>query len=199
MIPKVRNLQVIRNGQAQGYHYAEAFEDLMAAFHNVTQQTNSNPNGPVDAPPQISAVNVVASGGVHDVTIQDDAPVNRGAHYFLDWDTDPQFKNARTISLGPTRQWRGTLGINGNVYFRGYHSYPTSAPSEAVYAGTQSNPTGFNAGSITLPVSGGNATGAITGPTPLPTTGSGTEPSVQPQGAAGFGFNPQRGAKGNLL
>lgn len=157
------------------------FRQVQDSLNALGSQTNAQPDGSATAAPLgPSALNVTAAGGVHDVTIQDNAPANRGMHYFLDYDTNPNFTNARTIALGPSRTARLTLGISGPVYFRGYNSYPTSAPSAPVYLGTQANPTGVNAG------------GAITGPTVQATTGSGTEPSVQPQGAAGFGFTSSR-------
>lgn len=171
------NIELIRS--RLGPDVADEFSKLELAFNTVNQQVNANPLGDVAPPPQISGVVVTPKGGgVHQVTIQDNNPVNRGAVYFAEYSLDPNFSTFTTVSMGPSRQIDVPAGT-GNLNWRGYNSYPTSAPSAPVYHGAAVNSTGATA----------SAAAGIAG------TGSGTEPSVQPQGAAGFGFNPDRGSR----
>ena len=149
---------------------------LEQGINNTAQQVNASPVGATEAPPQISGIAVVPKGGgVHQVTLQDNNPVNRGIFYFADYSQDPNFSTFTTVNMGPSRQIDVPAGT-GDLHWRGYSQYQTSPPSEPVYHGVAVNSTGTTA----------SAAAGIAG------TGSGTEPSVQPQGAAGFGFNPDR-------
>lgn len=183
------------------------FQSMIDVDNNIGRQTLAAPVGKADPPPTISGINVVGGGGFHRVTIQDNNPIPRGVEYHLEWDTSPQFTNPQQISLGPDRGRDVQLGIGGPVYWRAYSSKRTSEPSEPVYFGTKSNPTGVTGGSlstaVTVTVTGitagagtatgtGTATTPVVGPARLPSTGAGTEPSQFPQGGAGFGFNDSR-------
>lgn len=156
---------------------AEALQGIADAVQTVAKQTNANPQGPVAPPPKISSLSVVASGGIHRVQIKDNGNVQRGIIYHLEYSTSPQFTTATTFlsHSGPSRD-HGLFYGKGPIYWRGFSQYLTGPPSEPVYFGTQTNPTAVDAG------------GSIVAPTVLSAAGSGTEPSVQPQGAAGFGF-----------
>lgn len=152
------------------------FEQMQNALNNAAEQVNASPVGTTAAPPQISAIQVVPKGGgVHQVTIQDNNPVTRGISYFAEYSLDANFSTFTTIPMGPSRQLDIPAGT-GSLNWRGYSQYQTSAPSAPVYHEIAVNSTGATA----------SAAAGIAG------TGSGTEPSVQPQGAAGFGFNPNR-------
>jgi hypothetical protein len=167
-------------------------KQLHDAHNNIGKQVNAAPVGKTPAPQPISGVTVTGAGGVHEVAIQDNTPANRGLHYFVEWDTSKDFTNPRQESLGPDRQWRANLGVPGPIFVRAYSGYPTSEPSEPVYHGSSAGPIGVDAGGLTLTVSGGTATGTITGPSPLANVGVGTEPSLLPQPSAGFGFDDTR-------
>jgi hypothetical protein len=146
------------------------------AINNAASQVNASPVGTTEAPPQVSGVSVVPKGGgVHQVTIQDNNPVTRGISYFAEYSLDANFSTFTTVPMGPSRQLDIPAGT-GALNWRVYSAYQTSAPSTAVYHDVAVNSTGTTAS-------------AAAG---IPGTGSGTEPSVQPQGAAGFGFNPNR-------
>ena len=171
------NIELIRS--RLGPEVADEFSKLELAFNTVNQQVNANPLGEVPPPPQVSSVTVVPKGGgVHQVTIQDNNPVSRGIAYFAEYSLDPNFSTFTPVPMLSSRQLDVPAGT-GNLYWRAYSAYPTSAPSAPVYHGTAVNSTGTTA----------SAAAGIAG------TGSGTEPSVQPQGAAGFGFNPDRGSR----
>ena len=170
----VRNLNEIRTRDPK---LAEALDDIIAGVsaNNQNQQT--------DAPPQISALQVTAAGGVFDIAITDNNPVYRGVNYFVEYSTTAAFFQPVVVDLGASRNYRATWG-NQTFYFRAYSQYPTSPPSAPVYYGTQQNPTGVNGG------------GATSGPAPLASTGSGTAPSSGKTGGAGFGVAPYRGGVG---
>ena len=168
------NIELIRS--RLGPEVADEFSKFELAFNTVNQQINANPMGPVAAPSQISAIAVTPKGGgVHQVTIQDNSPVSRGISYFAEYSQDPAFGTFTTVPMGPSRQIDVPAGT-GNIFWRAYSSYPTSSPSDAVYHGVAVN-------------SGGATASAAAG---IAGTGSGTEPSTQPKGGAGFGFDPDR-------
>lgn len=174
--PTVRNLVAIRQGTATPAMYFEAFSDLMSAVNNISTQGNTNPNGPVAAPPQISAVTAkVLSPGVHQVSIEDNSPVNRGIIYHFELSTTPHFETGTVVlaQSGPSKDAIVNTGA-GPLFWRGFSQYLTSDPSLPVYAGAA--------------VDAGGAART----TPLTGAGSGTEPISKPQGGAGFGFTSNR-------
>lgn len=170
------NLELIRS--SLGPQVADEIEKVQTALNTMAAQTNSNPVGTVQPPPKVSAVNVspISGSGYHDVAIQDNNPVNRGVNYFVEYSTVPNFAGTttKTIPLGPSRNGRIPVG-SGPVYFRAYSSYLTSSPSDPVYHGNA-----VDAGGTFVSTSG------------LPGVGSGTEPSLNPQAGAGFGFSQNR-------
>ncbi len=168
------NIELIRS--RLGPELADEFSKFELAFNTVNQQTNANPLGPVEPPPQVSGVAVVPKGGgVHQVTIQDNNPVNRGISYFAEYSLDPNFSTFTVVPMGPSRQLDVPAGT-GDLSWRVYSAYQTGGPSDPIYHTGTVNSTGTTAA-------------AAAG---IPGTGSGTEPSLQPQGSAGFGFDPVR-------
>ena len=161
----------------------KALESIVQQVQNVATQVAATPVGSTNAPPTISALTVVASGGTFDIQVQDNSPVQRGINYFVEYSTAPDFAQPHVVDLGAARTYRATWG-NQTLYFRAYSQYPTSPPSATVYFGPANAPTA---------VAGG---GASAGPTPQASTGSGTAPNNGQQGGAGFGYTPTRGARG---
>lgn len=170
----VRNLEYIRSKDPK---FAEALDDIIQA------QSTTNQNQQPDAPPQISALQVTAAGGVFDIAITDNNPVYRGVNYFVEYSTTQSFNQPIVVDLGASRNYRATWG-NQTFFFRAYSQYPTSAPSQPVYFGSATSP---------IAVTGG---GVSSGPAPLGSNGSGTAPSSGKDGGAGFGKDPYRGGKG---
>jgi len=154
------------------------------ALNTMAQQTNANPLGPVDPPPQISAVTVTPKGGgVHQVTIQDNNPIERGVEYFAEYSQTPDFSTFTSVPMGPSRQVDVPVGT-GPVYWKAYSAKKTSAPSAPIYhGGTEAAPAAVDSQGTTAAVSAG-----------IPGTGTGTEPSTDPRGSAGYGFDPVRSA-----
>lgn len=174
---EVRNLPYLRGQDAK---LAEAVEDILKLVGNAATQTAANPSGLVGPPPTISSLAVVAANGMFHAVIQDNRPVLRGISYFIEWSTTPNFAQPHVIFLGPSRSHWMFFGSQ-TLYFRAYSQYPTGNPSEPVYFGTAASPTA---------VAGG---GALAGPTPLPSPGSGTAPTTGLNGGAGYGHEPTRG------
>lgn len=176
-----------RNREAIKSKYPEVFEALEDILDLQTQtmtQANISPSGQTSAPPPISSLSVVASGGVFDMSIVDFNPVTRGINYFIEYSTTPSFVAPTVIDLGASRNHRANLG-NQTFFFRAYSAYPTSPRSNPVYFGTQSNPTGVVGG------------GTFTGPAPQASQGSGTSNGAS-SGDGGFGNQQSRG-KNNPL
>lgn len=169
--PTIRNLHYIRQKDPK---LAEAFDDLVKAMGNVSVQTVTHPDGANVQPAPVNSVKVVAQDGIYHATITDHNPVYRGVNYFLEYDTDPTFPSPQVIDNKSSRTWRGHLG-NQSLYWRAYSQYPQGgAPSTPVAHG----------GAQPVAVVGG---GTISGPSLLPSTGSGTASSDGTQGGSGAG------------
>lgn len=179
--PQYRNRSVIRSGKATGAHMQEALDDLQNQIHLMAQQTNANPTGSVQAPPQISSVSVsFPAPGVHQVSIQDNNPVSRGIVYHFEASTTADFSQPILVQSGPSRDHVNFYG-KGPLFWRGFSQYPASPPSAPVYLGTPTSPTAADAG------------GAIARTGDLGGSGSGSEPTSNFRGGAGFGFDANRG------
>lgn len=151
--------------------YPQVYEALLATIKAVNQigsVTGTAATSTVQTPANQCQLFVVAADGIFDIAILDPQP-NRGEDYFVEYDTDASFVNAKTKFLGPGRSWRGELG-SGTFYFRTYKQLQGSNVSNIVYFGNP--PAGVTGG------------GALAGPTPQDTTGSGS--SLAP----GFGYGP---------
>lgn len=136
------------------------------------------PKANLPAPNPITAINVSAQDGIYHATISDSGQVQKGIGYFLEYDTDQNFTKPTIIDLGASRQYRGYLG-NQSLYWRGYSQMSppfNSMPSAPLVHG----------GKLPIVVPGG---GAATGPTVLPSTGSGTGSITGEQGGVGHGVN----------
>lgn len=175
--PSYRNRAYIQDKDSK---ISEAFDDVLSQISSIQRQTNSDPTGNTPPPPTPGSLTVTAAHGIFDAAIQDNtSPIKRGAQYFLQYSTTPSFDAPVTVSLGPSRNWRGSLG-NQKLYWRAHSSYPTSAKSGHVYHGTSVQPTAVQGG------------GVLTGPQLQPSQGTGT--SVGADGSdGGFGNQPSRG------
>jgi hypothetical protein len=174
MALKIANLDWLLNDPM--LHLAgEAIQSVSQALENLSTKLSINSQGDTRPPAPHSAVNVVAKGGVTHVSLMDNNPRTSQVHNFVEWDTDRNFSNAQPIHLGPTRQVRipTFMGVTP-VYVRSYTQHSDGQRSEFSYHGTKQNPTPIIDGAT------------IPGPTPPPTTGSGTSPVA----GHGFGVEP---------
>lgn len=142
----------------------EAFTAIERAINQLGSVAGIDAKDVAATPVNRGSLAVVQDNGFHDVTISD--PANeRGETYFLEYDTDPSFKTATTISLGPSRSWRGSLGLAQNSYWRMYKQIPGSNPSEPINFGGQT-PVAVPAGGMPGPPRGafvGSGSGSQSG------------------------------------
>lgn len=155
----------------------ETIQALAQHVENLSNNSVSGTQGDYPAPSPIGAISVQAADGIFDVKLTDNGPIRRGIGYFAEYSTEPHFTNPIVVHMGTSRNWRGQLG-NLSVYWRAYHGYQGSKPSDPVYFG----------GSTPTQVVGGGAAG----PTLQSSSGSGTASSSGEQGAQGWGIQAQR-------
>jgi hypothetical protein len=124
----LRNMARIRQ---QYPDIAEALADLMASHNSVAQQVNASPVGATPSPAPHAAISVRGGAGILDVALSDNSPQYAGKEHFFDYSQDG-FKTFHTKSLGPAKNWRGSLGT-GSFQVRSYTQYPTSQPSSMLY------------------------------------------------------------------
>lgn len=114
---------------------AQIIQSLEDAHNYAADQSNVDPTGAqVAAPSQISSINVVESGGIHDIQIVDQAPAYRGINYRADYSQTADFQNFHTIDLGTSQNYRANLGP-GKYYWRANNKYHASDESPHVYHG----------------------------------------------------------------
>lgn len=182
------DITFLKDNDPSGRMY-ELMRQLIDSHNHVARQVNASPVGIMDSPPPISSINAVGAGGNHAVVITDNNPVKQGIIYHFEYSSSPNFPTGQVYlaQSGPSRSLTGFALGKGKFFWRGYSQYPGSPPSAPVYYGTQSNPTGVDAG------------GSITGPAAPPSTGSGTDQGLFPQGGQGFGPGPGSRATKNLI
>jgi hypothetical protein len=151
----------------------ETLTKIVAAVNAASQSAGVDSSTPSPAPSPIASVMVQAANGWFDLVITDPSASRPGLFYFAESDTTPGFNAPRVYFLGASRNLYTQLG-NQTLYWRAYSQYVGSLPSAPVSFG--SPPTAV--------VGGGSA-----GPTPLPSSGSGTLPNGLLRGGNGFGTN----------
>lgn len=177
----IANIEKIR---AKDPFLAEALESIARPVENIAQQTTASLVGSTPKPSPPVAINVVASGGIHDIAITDSDPTTqRGINYFAEYSSSASFAQATTVDLGAARNIRLGLG-NQTFFWRARRGYPTGPSSDPVYFGTEGQPTAVTGG------------GSATGPAPQASQGAGTSQGAN-GGDGGFGNNPIRGAGSN--
>jgi hypothetical protein len=114
---------------------ATSLDAIERAINAQADQTNSDPTGATQATPsQVSAINVVAQGGIHDIQIQDSSPAYAGLNYVAEYSQKSDFSNYHTIDLKTSQNYRANLG-DGQYYWRARSYYHAATPSEPVYHG----------------------------------------------------------------
>lgn len=159
---EVPNLTFLRSIPIYGAKLYEALNGIRLGVNAVVKQTNANPSGQPESPPNIDALNVTAQDGHFHISVTDQSSgLRRGVQYRIEHADNPAFIGAHPIVIGDSRSYDMYMG-NVTRYFRASSSYPSSNQSQHVYHGTQTEPT---------PVIGG---GPTAGPMFLPSQGSGT-------------------------
>ncbi len=152
----------------------ETLVKIVSAVNATSQRAGVDPSTPAPAPSSIASLTVRASSGWFDLAIVDPANSRPGLFYFAESDVTPGFNSPRVYFMGSSRNLYVQLG-NQSLYWRAYSQYVGSLPSAPVTFGAPP-----------LPVSGGG----ISGPTPLPSQGSGALPNGLLRGGNGFGIHP---------
>jgi len=152
----------------------ETLTKIVTSLNATSQRAGVDPSTPAPAPTPVASITVQASSGWFDISIADPSDARPGLFYFAESDTTAAFGSPRVYFMGASRNLYVQLG-NQTLYWRAYSQYIGSLPSA---------PTTF--GSPPTAVSGGGATG----PTPLPSSGSGVLPNGRLRGGNGFGINP---------
>jgi len=160
--------------KTQDPYLYETLSKIVSAVNATSQHAGVDSLTPSPAPSPIAAVTVQAANGYFDLAITDTAPSNPGLFYFAESDTTPSFSAPRVYFLGASRNLYVQLG-NQTLYWRAFSQYVGSQPSTPVTFGAP--PTA---------ITGGGASG----PTPLPSTGSGTPANGKNHGGNGFGAPP---------
>jgi hypothetical protein len=176
-----KELNYFRSLPGFGSYLAAALSRLQDGVNGLGNHLAADPTGIKDAPPTIQALTVKANGtGLVHAVITDNNPIQKGAHYFVEYANEPNFLQPHVVHLGVSRSMNPvTLPAqddNGNAqsfYFRAYSQYPGGHPGKAIFFGgsvaTKVNPGGTN--KLTL----------------LPSTGSGTGAPSGQEGGSGFG------------
>ncbi len=147
---------------------------IVASVNATSQRAGVDPATPAPAPTPVASMTVQASNGWFDISVADPSDARPGLFYFAESDTTPAFSAPRVYFMGASRNLYVQLG-NQTLYWRAFSQYIGSLPSAPITFG--SPPT---------PVAGGGSTG----PTPLPSSGSGVLPNGLLRGGNGFGVNP---------
>jgi len=152
----------------------ETLVKMVSAINATSANSGVDPANPSPAPPPIAGISVQAANGWFDLAITDPAVTRPGLFYFAESDLTPAFSAPRVYFLGASRNLYVQLG-NQTLYWRAYSQYVGSLASAPVAFGAP--PTA---------VLGGGASG----PSPLPSMGSGALPNGLFRGGNGFGIVP---------
>jgi hypothetical protein len=152
----------------------ETLVKIVASVNAASQRAGVDPNTPAPAPAPIASLTVQASNGWFDISIADPSDARSGLFYFAESDTSPAFGAPRVYFMGASRNLYLQLG-NQTLFWRAFSQYIGSHPSAPV-----------NFGSPPIAVTGGGSSG----PSPLPSHGSGVFPNGIARGGNGFGVTP---------
>lgn len=172
---KIPYLDYLKTIPDFGPKLVEALQSISRGSSNTEQQGNLNPAGQPAAPPSVNSVTVTGQNGHFDVKIVDNSQIYRGVKYFVDHADNPQFTNARTEALGPSRNGSFFLG-NATRYWRAYSAYESSPPSKPVYHGSSVQPIAVFGGGNIGPPAFQSSEGSGTGPSMVTGEGPGKIP-----------------------
>lgn len=186
-----KEISILRK-QDNGQWIHSALQRIEDAVNTLATNTAVAAKGVLPAPPAIQQVTVKTNGtGLVHAVISDSNPIQKGLHYFVEYDTNPSFPQPHVVHLGASRSMNPvTLPAqddNGNpqkFYFRAYSQYPGGSPGDAIRFG----------GTTPTPVD----PGGVQQLTLIPSTGSGTSPNDGQRGGSGFGrvlVRPRGGPK----
>lgn len=166
---------------------ARALQQLEDGMNSMGQQIAAEPVGLAQSPAPLQSVNVKTAGEMVHVTLTHNVPITKNIHYFVEYDTDPNFPAPHVAHLGTSRGVVLNLpsktdggGATHNWYFRGYPQLPGSKPADPVNYGGETPTAVTLSGSTQLTLQS--------------STGSGTAAANGQQGGWGFGKTNARAA-----
>ena len=176
-----KELTFIRQIPQIGTYLGNAIEALTKGVNNLGQHVAVDPTGTIPPPPPIQQLTVKSNGtGLVHAVISDNNKISKNLHYFVEYDTDPSFKQPHVAHLGVSRSMQPLqlppLDDNGKkqqFYFRAYSQYQGGHPGPGVHFGGNT-PTAVDPGGSQMM-------------TLIPSTGSGTAQSTGQEGGSGFG------------
>jgi hypothetical protein len=182
-----RYLDFLKRIPDHGRYLYQALSDLQDAVNNLGVNVGADATKNLPAPDAPQNLTVKASNGLVHAVINDQNQLRRGTHYFVEYDTDPSFRQPHVVHLGASRTMHPlnlpALDDNGHpqkFYFRAYAQLPGGKPSK---------PVRFGGDTATAVDPGG--TGQMT---LLESTGSGTAPANGQSAGQGFGKQLHRPA-----
>lgn len=188
-----KEIDRLRQHPELGSYFGTIFERIEKAINVLGTNAGVDPTGAVmPAPPPIQQLSVKSdgNGNIH-ASISDHNAIQRGIHYFVEYDTDSSFKQPHVVHLGPSRSMQPlnlpTKDDNGqpqSFFFRAYSQYPGSTPGDKIHFGGETP---------TAVTPGGTSQLSL-----FPSTGSGTAQNSGEEGGSGFGkvlFRPASGVK----
>jgi len=126
--------------QSRDQLLARALDDIVSQTQAVATQTQASVTGKTAPPSAPTALSISAVNGHALATItHENAPA--GTNYLIEYSSTPNFQNPVQIDNGISKTWPQYLKGQGTLYFRAAARFSTSAASEYIYFGTQSNPT----------------------------------------------------------
>lgn len=176
-LPQIVRLQSSRDPET--VLIGEALNQLVQSHNALAANIGADPNGVFPTPQAIGSLTVTAANGLFDAAIIDASvvgnPKQTNIEYFLEYSSDPNFINppAIVVPMGASRNIAHLFLGSRTLYFRAYSQYLNSQPSAKVTFGIP--PTAVVGG------------GAIAGPTPNASQGSGSANAGTP--GSGFGIN----------
>jgi len=187
-----KELSILRKLPDYGQWIHSALQRIEDSVNAMARHSGVAARGVLPAPPTIQQLTVKTNGtGLVHAVINDSNPIQKGLHYFVEYDTDPSFPQPQVAHLGASRSMSPitlpAMDDNGNpqkFYFRAYSQYPGGTPGDPIHFG----------GTTPTPV----APGGTQQLTLIPSTGSGTAPNDGQRGGSGFGtvlVRPRGGPK----
>src|ERR1700746_1860149 len=93
-------------GQVPGFgqYLSNALRLLVNGVNNLGQNVAVDPNGKLPAPPAVQQLTVKTNGmGLVHAVINDSNPISKNLHYFVEYDTNPNFSQPHVAHLGVSR------------------------------------------------------------------------------------------------
>lgn len=190
-----KELATLRKLPDYGQWVHSALQRIEDAVNTLARNSAVAAKGVLPAPPTIQQLTVKTNGtGLVHAVINDSNPIQKGVHYFVEYDTDKNFTQPHVAHLGASRSMSPitlpAMDDNGNpqkFYFRAYSQYPGGSPGPAVRFG----------GNTPTPVDPGGTQQLSL----IPSTGSGTAQPNGQQGGSGFGkvLNRPRGGPKRVI